>query len=150
MATPIEHRCTSCGALANAIRPPLLPIGPPFADCPACKGLVERRPFEEWSGISPRTKLRILSGGGIIATAGAAIPVLAYSLIAKETSKEGWIAFLLICMAATWSLWILTLSNAIKRSNRRMSDPMYRAKLAELEIVKTRNSSSEGSPTPSK
>ena len=142
MAAPIEHRCTSCGTLCGTVKNVLLPIGRPFSECPKCKGFVERLPYVEWSSLHPGARLRLLGGGLLIASAGAAIPALAYSVVRRDAPTETLLALGLVFLALGLSGFGMFLSNAIQRSKKRMADPMYRARLAEFEMSQIQSKSS--------
>jgi len=112
----------------------ILPIGRPFLDCPACRGFVERPPYREWSSMPAVDRLRTLLGGCFVAAALALAATLLVSLVRGERSTETILATGLVFVALALCGWGLFVSSAIQRSNRRMSDPMYRARLVEFEM----------------
>ena len=134
MESASEERCPACGTTCEHRRRVLVPVGRPFVECPGCRGFVDRPPYREWSGMPAPARLRLLLGGCFVATALAAALTLVFSLLRTERTVESILATGLVLLAVALSSWGLVLSSAIQRSNRRMSDPMYRARLAEFEM----------------
>lgn len=138
MAAPTEHRCPACGALAATTGRILVPVGRPFVECPQCQAHVPRPPFDEWSGLPAESKLKLVLSGGVVATALGIVPGLLYALVALATDasapRETLVAWVVVGVVLALAIWSQLLLAAVRGSQRRMRDPMYRARLAEYQM----------------
>jgi hypothetical protein len=130
--------CPRCGA-----RLPVAPRGPsigkPFAQCAGCEALVAREGAHEWDLLPAAARLAHLgraAGRALAAGLGAAAAQAAGALGTGSGWRPG---TTLAWLGAGLALGALVegtrLTRAIRRSRRRLSDPMYRAKLVEHELA---------------
>jgi len=136
-----EYRCPSCHALLGSSSKKKLSIGTPFLEC-ACGTFAARPPFSEWDMLDPPTKLSFL-GRGLVWFLSGMIPGLLYALTAVVRGRGYSVSAFLIAVAAGALLagggWAVRAALHIRRSRRRMGDPMYRAKLVEYGTQATRS-----------
>lgn len=139
MARIVEHRCASCGTLAGTARRRRPGVGAPFCVCPQCGAYVQRRPYDEWALMGARARLELLAGG--IGSAGALglLPALGYALLCIARGRPAPPEELAIGAAAGFlvavSVWGARFAAALRRSRRRMADPMYQARLVEFGMA---------------
>ena len=85
--------------------------------------------------LDPPTKLNFL-GRGLIWFLSGMIPGLLYALVAVLLGRSYLMLGFLVAVSAggvvAGGLWLTLASGDIRRSRRRMGDPMYRAKLMEF------------------
>lgn len=134
---PVEHRCPACDVVVGTARRDRPAIGRPFAECPRCGGFVSRAPYEEWALMKPGTRLAFVASKGTFALALGLLPALALGLFAAFGGGESIERMTLVAVAvlgavASAVVRFALLSREVRRSQSRMADPMYRAKLAEF------------------
>lgn len=134
-----EQRCLACGRAAPAAARARPAIGVPFEACPACAGFVPRPSLHEWELMGPATRLACLAPQLALVLALGLLPALA---VAGATLASGgardplallWAAGL--GLAFVLGLWLARVASDVRRSRRRLNDPMYRAKLAKFELA---------------
>lgn len=129
-----EYRCPECHALLGSTTRRKLSIGTPFIEC-ACGAYAARPPFSEWDMLQPPMKLNFL-GRGLVWFLSGMIPGLLYALGSVFLGKSYLMLAFLIAVGVGALLasgtWFALASLDIRRSRRRMGDPMYRAKLVEF------------------
>lgn len=135
MPRRIDLSCPSCEQVLGRVRPRLA-VGRPFEECPKCRTLVERPASKEWDLLGPGEKLYWLVDRSLPFLAIGLVPGLAYWALAfREGSGD--LRVLVALLAAGPLLVALfplpSATSAIRRSRRRMADPMYRARLVEFE-----------------
>lgn len=112
------------------------PIGPPFEKCAGCGELISRPSFNEWALLSPSVRLGHLSRAALRTLLFGVVPVLFY--VGFNVSGGIEVDRLAAVIAAGLGLaaagaWVFTgTAGEISRSHRRMTDPMYLARLAEF------------------
>ena len=132
------QECPHCGApLAVATAHPS--IDKSLEQCAKCGGVVMRRRANEWELLSNSQKLGRIARHAFLALAMGLAPPLGY-LAAGLGSGRGWqVRYALLLLAAGCVLagaWQGSrLAAMIRRSRRRMEDPMYLAKLVEYEMA---------------
>jgi len=112
------------------------PVGPPFEHCPACGELTARPGYNEWALLGPSVRLGHLLRRTLRAASFGVLPVLLY----LGFNLSGGLAVDLLVVLALSALglgaagtWVVTrTAGEIARSRRRMTDPMYLAKLAKF------------------
>lgn len=119
--------------------PPSAPtIGKPFEQCGSCDGYVPRAPANEWDLSRAGTKLQHVTRRATWALAAGLVPLTVYSIATPLGGRRLESQTALLFLAGGWllaGLWqAARLSSAIASSRRRMSDPMYRARLVEFEL----------------
>ena len=134
---PVEHRCQRCDLVVGTARRDRPAIGRPFAECPRCGAYVSRAPFEEWALMGPGTRLGLVASQGTLAFAVGLIPAVALGLagLVRQGGTGDRLTLVAVAglgIAAAVAVWLALLSRHVRRSQRRMGDPMYRAKLAEF------------------
>lgn len=111
-------------------------MGPPYLQCPSCGGYVARPPFDEWAMMGPATRAGLLLNGGALFVALGLVPAVAYGLLVIASGGSSDLLALLVVAGAGLALslggWALRTSAVVRSSNRRMADPMYRARLIEF------------------
>jgi len=138
MADVVEHRCKSCDAVAGTTRGRTPRVGEPFTTCRLCGGFVDRSPNDEWAMMGVGARLVILLGGAAFAGSAGLVPALAWA--SYRLVRGAAIDPLPLAVTAGAGLLVgvglfgMRLSTVIRRSRRRMGDPMYRAKLVEFGI----------------
>lgn len=134
----IEHRCLACGHLAARSRARLA-IGAPFERCSACGGFVVRPLHDEWGLMSPRARLAFLAPGAARALALGLAPALVWGLfvLARGGERDPLALLLLAALGAGVALgvWLGRVASAVRRSRRRLADPMLRARLVEFGLA---------------
>ena len=98
-----------------------------------------RQGANEWDLLKSRQKLGHLTRHAFVALTMGLVPPLVY-FAAGLGSGRGWqLRYVLLLLAAGWVLagaWQGSrLAAMIRRSRRRMGDPMYLAKLVEYEMA---------------
>jgi hypothetical protein len=133
-----EHRCSSCGAVVGGTTRVRPTIGSPFTECTSCGGFAPRPPYDEWAGMSPSVKLGFIGRALTRSLVVGLAPALLYGLFAIVTARGSdrlWLLALAaggVLIAAT--VWASLLAQEIRRSSKRLADPMYSAKLVEYGI----------------
>jgi hypothetical protein len=128
--------CPHCGAERPELAPRRPPIGPPFEECTACGRFIPRPTFNEWALHRTSVRLGLLSRAALRVLLFGALPVLFYA--GFNLSGGSPVDPLTALVAAVLGLgaaaaWVSTSTvGQINRSRRRMTDPMYLAKLAEF------------------
>ncbi len=145
MSTPgsaAERACPLCGDGSAGGAPRRPTIGPPFSQCWRCGGQVEKNGVNEWD-MHPRTaRWAIAARRGRFALAAGLVPLVVYAglILSGPRTWDGRTA--LLVLGGGWlaaGLWeAVRLSTEISSSRRRMSDPMYRAKLVQHGIAASR------------
>lgn len=133
--------CARCGA--RVVTPAAHPrIEKPFAQCGECGTFVARAGAQEWDLLPASTRLGWLARIGAWALLGALLAALALlgsarARGARPSPREAalWLA---LGAAGAGALSASRLARAIRRSRRRLADPMYRAKLIEFELAAER------------
>jgi hypothetical protein len=125
--------------------PPSAPtIGKPFEQCGRCDGYAARAPANEWDLSRAGIKLRHITRHATWAFAVGLTPFVVYSIATPLGGRELESRTALLLLAGGWLLAVIwqvaRLSSAIGHSRRRMSDPMYRARLVEFELAGTKTS----------
>jgi hypothetical protein len=131
MARTSELRCPECGVVLGRL-PRRPAIGRVFEECPRCRTLVRRPTVQEWDLLQSREKLWWMID--------RVVPPLVLGLVPAgacwATKREGdGRALLLLAVAGLVVGSVAALARvrgAVRRSRRRMADPMYRARLIEL------------------
>ena len=132
--------CPKCGTplRVGSVRPS---IDEPLEQCAACGSVVVRQGVNEWDLLKPGQKAGHLArhavGALIVGMALALVPLTAV----LGTGRSWGPGDALLWLAGGWILagiWESSrLAARIRRSRRRMGDPMYLAKLVEYEIAAT-------------
>ncbi len=133
----VELRCASCGALVGHVPDVRVAIGSPFQDCPGCGALVSRAPMNEWDFLAVGARARYGFERAAWSLALALLPALLYLVGARLLGRatDPWI------LGAALALGLFGLGihpalqgmRSVRRSRRRLADPMYRAKLMQFE-----------------
>ena len=146
MTTPTDdtvpaQRCPHCGStLAGAEGRAV--VGRPLSECASCGGVVVRRGAGEWALLGAGQKLDfVVRHAALAAVTGLVAPLI--HLAATRFLEVPWRPFdAAISLAAGWLVaggWMASrLLAAIRRSQRRMRDPMYLAKLVQNELATPR------------
>jgi hypothetical protein len=141
-----EHRCSNCGWVAGRTTRKRAAIGRSFEECSSCGTFVPRTPFDEWALMGTRTRLGVLCADGAIVLALGLTPAALAGVGALLSERAAQPRTLLILAGAGLVLslgaWMGRMSHTLNRSRRRMSDPWYRAKLAQFAIQEERLRSS--------
>ncbi len=149
----VEHRCPQCQTVVGRSRVTRTPIGKPFVVCWTCEAFVPCGPFNEWGFLDPPTKLRYLATVGLQAFVFGVIPGLLYGVGDVVLRGDYDMRIFLIVLGAGLlviaGLRFLEFSWHVRRSQRRVADPMYRAKLVEFGIG-ARADEGTSSPNPSR
>ena len=131
----IELRCPSCGAPAGRVRRARVAIGSPVERCAGCGGFVSRSPCQEWDLLGPAARASFLGEKAARTLAFGALPGIAYLLVATVRNQplDHWklLAFFAGGILVAGFVTVSGISQAVRRSKRRMNDPMYRARLVE-------------------
>ncbi len=139
MSPIVEHRCQACGTLVAESRRTRPAIGPPFKSCPGCGGIVPRPPYQEWVFLGAVERLTCVGLPAGIAIALGLLPALVYGAVGLALPRGRDPVWLLLVAVAglvvALAIWSTRLTRDVRRSRRRMADPMYRAKLVEFEIA---------------
>ena len=137
-----ERPCSLCGDGRAGGAPRRLSIGPPFSQCWRCGGEVEKSGVHEWDMHSRAARWTIASRRLRFALAAGLVPVLVDTGLVLSGRRALDARTALLCLGAGWlaaGLWEgVRLSMEISASRRRMSDPMYRAKLVQHGIAASR------------
>ena len=133
--------CPHCGAEQPGARGARPPIGPPFSVCTGCSEFISRPLFNEWALLSLSTQLGQLALAGVRIFVFGTVPAVLYAgfmLSAGEAVDPG-AATLVVALGVTAAgAWVGFRSvDEITRSRRRMTDPMYLARLAEFAKAST-------------
>ena len=144
----IEHRCPDCDTLAGVSSPGAPRVGKPFLTCPSCGTHVPRPRFDEWTLMSRSVRLGILARtavrGLVLGLAPAVVLGLVGIAAGRTASSRATLAALGIAGAVVGlAVAMALLGNELGRSRRRMSDPLYRARLVEFGIRSSRAPSGE-------
>ncbi len=115
-------------------------VGMPFETCAACGVPVPRPPRNEWSLMSSGDKSRLVGTAFARALSIGLLPALAYglSLFVGSTAPNATRTVLVlggVGSALACGVVIARLAKDVGRSRRRMSDPMYLARLAEYGMA---------------
>ena len=145
MSTPgsaAERPCSLCGDGSAGAAARRLSIGPPFSQCWRCGGQIEKSGVHEWDMHSRAARWTIASRRIRFALAAGLVPALVYAGLALAGPRTLDPRTALLFLGAGWlaaGLWEgARLSMEISASRRRMSDPMYRAKLVQHGIAASR------------
>jgi len=129
-----EYRCPACHALLGSTTRRAVTIGAPFVEC-GCGTYAPRPPFSEWDMLDSRAKVNVLGRGAVWLLSGM-IPGLLYALgsilLDRSYSILGFLGAVGAGALLATAAWSTRLLGEIRRSRRRMGDPMYRAKLVEF------------------
>src|SRR5262245_305365 len=146
MSTPgtaAERNCPLCGdgSAGSAARRPT--IGPPFSQCWRCGGQVEKSGVHEWDMHTRAASWAIAARRGRFALAAGIMPALVYAGLTLTGPRSFDARTALLFLGAGWLaagvFEAARLSMEIGASRRRMSDPMYRAKLVQHGIAASRS-----------
>lgn len=139
MAGIVEHRCATCGNLAGTAPRRRASVGIPFCVCARCGAYVTREPYDEWALMRPGKKLELLGGGLAFSGALGLLPALGYacySMLRGASFRADVLALLAGSgFALAVAVWGVRLARLVRRSRRRMSDPMYQAQLVEFSMA---------------
>jgi endogenous inhibitor of DNA gyrase (YacG/DUF329 family) len=142
MAQYVEHRCPSCDRTVGRTRRTKATVGRPYEECPDCGTYVPRRPYDEWALMSSRTRARVLFGNAALCLAAGLVPVLVAGVVVTVTPEYDplrTIALVAGCaLLLALAFWAIGMGRVLARSQRRMSDPWYRAKLVQFAIQEER------------
>ena len=134
-----QQPCPKCEAeLADALktRPA---IGKPFDVCSTCGGDIVRIRFNEWDLMGSFVKARIVSGVVYRSLLLGIAPAALYSVNAvvrgAGTDLQTLLALLIGGLLLSCGWWVSRFSKEVRRSRRRMGDPMYRARLMKFEMA---------------
>jgi hypothetical protein len=135
------QRCPHCGsALAKTAGRAV--VGRPLSECGACGGVVLRQGASEWALLGAGQRLDLVARHALWALAVGVIALPIYLVAAKALERPWRPLNAAICLAAGLVLaggWMGSrLVVAIRRSQRRMRDPMYLAKLVQHELADPR------------
>lgn len=132
----VEHACRGCARTLLVVKDGPVRFGRPFLECPDCGALTPCAAFDEWSLMSASDRARLVGSGAAYALALGLLPALLYALVGILRGAAAPPLHLVLAatigVALVAGIWAARLSEAIRRSRRRMSDPMYLAKLAEF------------------
>jgi len=137
----IAGTCTDCGA-ALGPSPRKGSIGEPLRQCPSCGKIVLCPGINEWSLLPAGQRARFVAHHALIALAVVlCAPVVGWA--AARGVERPWRAWDAILWAAAGlalgALWQgRRLAGTIRRSQTRMRDPMYLAKLIEHQLAARR------------
>jgi len=137
----IAGTCTDCGA-ALGPSPRKGSIGEPLRQCPSCGNIVLCPGVNEWDLLSASHRARLVAHHALITLAVVlCAPVVGWA--AARGVERPWRAWDSILWAAAGlalgALWQgLRLAGTIRRSQSRMGDPMYVAKLIEHQLAARR------------
>jgi len=133
-----DPACPHCAAPLPSPPPSAPSIGKPFEQCGKCDGYVTRAPANEWDLSRAGTKLHHVTRHATRAFGAGLVPLAVYSVATPLDGRELESRTALLLLAGGWILagiWqAARLSSAVAHSRRRMSDPMYRARLVEFEL----------------
>jgi predicted RNA-binding Zn-ribbon protein involved in translation (DUF1610 family) len=134
----VANNCTSCGSGIDPA-PRKATIGEPLGQCPSCGRIVLRQGVHEWGLVRAVEKAGFVANHLIIALAvGLGAPAVGWA-VARGVDRPWGAWDAMLCAAAglaLGALWQgLRLSRTIRRSQSRMSDPMYVAKLIEHQLA---------------
>ena len=154
--SPVEHACRGCARTLLVVPDGPVRIGRPFLECVDCGTLTPCPAFDEWSLMSARDRLRLVGSGAAYAIALGLLPALLYALVGIVRGSAAPPLHLVLAaalgVALATGIWAARLADVVRRSRRRMTDPMYLAKLAEFGMQaqepEETGSASAGSSTP--
>jgi hypothetical protein len=137
----VAQRCPHCGAaLAKARRRAV--VGRPLSECISCGGVVLRQGASEWALLGAAQRLDLVAHHALWALAVGVVALPVYFVAAKALERPWRPLNAAICLAAGIALaggWMGSrLALTIRRSQRRMRDPMYLAKLVQHELADPR------------
>jgi hypothetical protein len=134
----VASHCTGCGSAIDPA-PRKASIGEPLRQCRTCGRIVLRQGVNEWGLVRVREKAGFVANHLIIALAvGLGAPAVGWA-VARGVDRPWGAWEAMLCAAAglaLGALWQgLRLSRTIRRSQSRMRDPMYVAKLIEHQLA---------------
>lgn len=136
MPRHVELRCVACDTLVGRVPAVRVAIGSPFQECPECGALVARGPVNEWDFLAAGARARYGLERAARVVGLSLLPGLVYLAATRIGGRpiEAW------SLGATLVLGILLATplaahgvQSVRRSRRRLMDPMYRAKLMAFE-----------------
>lgn len=135
MPRRVELSCPSCSQVLGRFRARLA-VGRPFEECPKCRTLVGRPSSKEWDLLGPGEKLYWLVDRSMPFLVFGLVPGLVYWALAFREGQGDLRVLVALLSAGPLLVALFPLPGAtseIRRSRRRMADPMYRARLVEFE-----------------
>ena len=136
--TDDPNGCPRCGSPLGASSG-RSSIDGPLQPCPRCGGIVLRDGSNEWDLLGSGKKTAIVARRAFAALTIGLIGPLAYLGAAVSSGRDWQPRYALLSLAIGWVLagsWqASSLLARIRRSRRRMGDPMYLAKLVESEMA---------------
>jgi len=138
-----ERACTLCGdGHAGARRRSEPSIGRPFEPCWRCGGQIERAGANEWDLHGRGARWAIVARRARFALTAGLVPFAVYAALTLTSARPWRERHALLFLAAGWLVagaWeAARLLAEIGASRRRMSDPMYRARLVQHGIAASR------------
>jgi hypothetical protein len=136
MPRHVELRCAACDASIGHVPAARVAIGSPFQECASCGALVSRAPVNEWDFLDPGSRARYGLEHAVRALTAAALPALLYVGFARFTGREVLVwglvtaALFGVLLAIPFAAHVVA---SVRRSRRRLADPMYLAKLMAFE-----------------
>ncbi len=139
MARIVEHRCAGCGTLAGTARHRRASVGIPFCVCGSCGAYIAREPYDEWALMGVGKRLELLGSGIGFSGALGLVPALGYACVRMLGREPVELEVLAVVAGSGFVLavgaWCTRFAGLVRRSRRRMSDPMYQAKLVEFGMA---------------
>jgi len=134
----VGDECQQCVARPAPVIGRRVTPGKPFDECPSCGARVATGPFSEWDTMPASLKFNNIVNGLrwalLIGLLSGSVYTLWAMIIGDGASRLSVaIAFSLgFVVSGSWrGVWLV---EAIQRSRRRMSDPMYTARLVKFEL----------------
>ncbi|MFT5051215.1 MAG: hypothetical protein ACI8QZ_002625 [Chlamydiales bacterium] len=134
----VEASCDQCAARVVPDAQRRVTPGKPFEECPGCDARVARGFYSEWDTMSAGVKARnvghCLFWAVLIGLLTGSTYTLWTMVLGDGADRmQVAIAFALgFLVSGSWRAYWL--AEAIQRSRRRMSDPMYTARLVKFEL----------------
>ena len=133
IVSSIERSCIGCGRVLEVFKRRPIVVGRPFVECSDCGALTTRDGYDEWLTMSFQRKAQLVGTGLAFALALGVLPALVYGFTTMGESED---LVLLVLggvgILAAVGAWGARLVGTVRRSQRRMTDPMYLAKLARF------------------
>ena len=138
MKSVIEHVCPGCEQVLGRTRHTRATVGRPFDECPRCHVFVSRAPYNEWALMSSADKAGILGLQGCVALSLGLAPAAIAGVVGLLARRELDTLTLLIVagigLLVALTSWMARLTSTLRRSRRRMTDPMFQARLVQFAI----------------
>jgi hypothetical protein len=137
LATAAGGTCSGCGTPVRATRGRPA-IDKPFVECRGCGAFVRRAGVNEWDLLPHAERLRHVGRAARVALLsglGLGLAQLVFVLGQGRGWRLGEAAIACAVGTLVAGAWLgVRLAGAIRRSRRRLGDPMYRARLVEFEL----------------